>query len=253
MLPLPIIHRTHVMLFFHPDVERMNLLLLIFLISHIIFLNTLSVKFIVFHLPLFVIHQIMRMPLYVILNFLIMVVVTSSLIHLVTIQIFLLLIFPNYRSVMIYLLMSWNILKMLSHFSPIWWLCQVLVVLRLVLLSIRIVLNLLRLLITLSHILKINLCYNFCILHLYHMIVLLSHWRNCTWWALLQNINFHLSSCLLIFQVRNFVPACLRLTMCLDTIVHLQSAFHVLSIFTFLQVHSSFEHSSLYCLIFLVY
>lgn len=117
MLLLLFIHKTRGMSIFHRDVERMNLLLLIFLISHLIFLKTQWVKFIIFHLPLFAIHQFMMMPPSVILKFMIMAVTTSSLIHPVTIMIFFLLVFPSHQSMMIHLLMSWNFPKLSRHFS----------------------------------------------------------------------------------------------------------------------------------------
>lgn len=129
----------------------------------------------------------MRMPLFVILNFLIMDVVIISLIHLIMIMIFPFSIFLSHWSLMICLLVNWNFSKMSREFNLSWWLCEVLVVLRSFPLPIRNVLNISRLLITLSHTLKIILFYNFRILPLYHTILPLNKWRIHMWWAWLQS------------------------------------------------------------------
>lgn len=68
------------------------------------------------HLPLYVIHQIMRM-LTNILNFLILVIVISVLIHVITMLIHSLLICLRHRYPMIYLLTVWKPRRLLRHFS----------------------------------------------------------------------------------------------------------------------------------------
>lgn len=132
------------------------------------------------------IRQIMQMPLFIILNFLNMVFVIFSLIYSIMIMIFPLVILLSHRSLIIHLLMNWNFPKPSRHFSPSLFLCQVLIVLRSVSLWIRNMLNLSKLLITLSYTLKINLFYNFCIIHLYNMILSLSHWKSHMWQVWLQ-------------------------------------------------------------------
>ena len=65
----------------------------------------------------FMIHQIMRMSLFLILKFMIMVVVIFSPIHLIMTLFFSLLNFLSHRCLMIYLLMIWNFCKLLRNFS----------------------------------------------------------------------------------------------------------------------------------------
>lgn len=117
IFPHPIICKTHGMLVFHLIMERINISSLIHPISHLTFPKTQRVKFLIFHHPLFMIRQIIRMSLFIILKFLIMVVMIFSFIHLITILIFLLLMFLSHQSLMIHLLMKWKLLKMLRNFS----------------------------------------------------------------------------------------------------------------------------------------
>lgn len=170
--------------------------------------------------PLFKIHQIMRMPLLSILNFLIVIVVIFSLVHLIMILIFPLLIFLSHQPLMIYLMMTWNFRKLLRHFNPRWWLCQVLAFLRSIPIPIRIMMCLSRLLITLPDTLKINLSHNFCILHLHCTILYLSSWRSHTWWAQLKNESFILYLCSPVPVVWKFGVGYLQATMCRNTIMH---------------------------------
>lgn len=139
--------------------------------------------------------QIMRIPLFFILNSLIVVVMIFLLIHLIMILIFPLLVFLSQRPLMIYLLMIWNFYKLSRHFSTSKWLFQVLVVLRSVPIPIRTLIYLSRPLITPPHILKIILYHNFFILHFHCTILSLSYWRSHTWRARLQNESFLLSLC----------------------------------------------------------
>lgn len=115
MFPLPIIHRMCDMSFSHLITERTNLSSQIHSISHLSFLETQRVKFFVSHQPLFIIHQIMRMPLSI-LHFLIVVVVIFSLILVIMILIHLLLIILSHRYLMVHLLMKWKLLKLLMNF-----------------------------------------------------------------------------------------------------------------------------------------
>lgn len=129
--------------------------------------------------PLYMIVQIMRILMNN-FNFLIIAVVVSLLLHSITVLIHLLLIFLSHQSLMVYPLTKWKHLKILRHFIPSQWLCQILIVLMSVLLSIKNLLRQLRLLITLLFALKINLVYRFHILDVNHMIISLIHWRNHT-------------------------------------------------------------------------
>ena len=170
--------------------------------------------------------QIMRMPMNILI-FMIMAGVIFALIHLITMLIHMLLIFLGHRSLTIYLMMKWKPLKLSRHFSPSWWLCQVLTVLTSVLLPIINLLKHPRLLITLLFSLKINLVYIFHILRLNHMITSLMHGQ--------KSVHTH--------------HLC---KMCCNNMVCLQNVCLVLLLFCFLWTRSNFEQVGFYCIIFLV-
>jgi len=139
--------------------------------------------------------HIMRIPLFFILNSLIVVVMIFLLVHSIMIMIFPLLVFLSQQPLMIYLLMIWNFCKLSRYFSTRKWLCQVLVVLRSVPIPIRTLIYLSRPLITPPHILKIILYHNCCILHFHYTILSLNYWRIHTWRARFQNESFLFSLC----------------------------------------------------------
>lgn len=115
MFPLPTIHKMHRISFYHLIGERKNLPSRIYLISHLSFPEIHRVIFFVFHQPLSLVHQIMRMSMSI-SNFMIMVFVIFSIIHVITILIHLLLIFLSHRYLMTYLLTKWKPLKFSRHF-----------------------------------------------------------------------------------------------------------------------------------------
>lgn len=99
---LSIIYRTHRMPVYHYIVETTHLPLRICPIYHLSFLKTQRVNILAFHLPLCMIHQIMRISTNI-TNFLIVVVMIYVLLHLSTMLLHSLLIFLSYQSLMIYL------------------------------------------------------------------------------------------------------------------------------------------------------
>lgn len=109
--------------------KRTNISLRIHLTFHLPFPEMQRVKILSSHIPLYMIHQIMRMPTNI-LNFFIMVFVIFVLLHLIMILIHLLLIFLSCWSLMIYLFMKWKPHRLSRHFSLRWWLCQARTVLR---------------------------------------------------------------------------------------------------------------------------
>lgn len=179
MFLLPIIHRTHKMSVCHLIAVRTNLSFWIHPICHLFFPEIQRVEIFFFDQPLCMIHQIMRMSMHI-LNFLIVVVMISSLTHSITMLIHLSLIFLSHRYLMKYMLMKWKPLKLSRHFSPSWWLCQVLVALKTVPPPIINLLNDPRLLITLLFSLKINMIYKSHILHQNITILSLMYWRSHT-------------------------------------------------------------------------
>lgn len=194
MYLLLIIHRTHQMSACHYIVKRTHLPLKLCPICHLSFMKMQRVNFLASHLPLCMIHQIMRMPMNI-LNFLIVVVMIFVLLHFITMLIHSLLIFISHWSLMIYLLTEWKPRRMSRHFSLGRWLCQALVVLRLVPLLIKKNSKHPRFLITLCFTLKINQTPIFRFLHFDHMIPLLKIWRNITQRAHLQSISCWSFSC----------------------------------------------------------
>lgn len=155
MFLLPIIHGTPRMSICHYNVERTYLPRKIHSMYHLSFLKKQRVNIFTSHLPFCPIHQIMRM-LTNILIFMILVVVIYPLPHLIMMLIQLLSIYPRHCSTMIYLSMKSKPHTLSRHFSPSWWLCQALAILRLVSLPVRKLLKHSRLLITLFFALKIN-------------------------------------------------------------------------------------------------
>lgn len=111
-----IIHRTHMMSVHNLIVERTNISLRIHLNFHLLFPETQRLNILSSHLPLCMIHQIMRM-LMNIPNFLITVVVISVIFHLTMMLIHSLLIFLIHWSPMFYLLMKWKPCRLSRHFS----------------------------------------------------------------------------------------------------------------------------------------
>lgn len=116
MFLLPINHRTHRMSACHYIAERSHLPLKIRPICHLSFLKTQRVNFLVSHLPLYMIHQIMRMPMNK-TNFMIVVVVISVHLRLITMLIHLLSIFLSHWTSIIYLLTKWKPHRLSRHFS----------------------------------------------------------------------------------------------------------------------------------------
>lgn len=117
MFLLSIIHRTQQMSVYHRNAERTHLPLKIHPICHLSFLKTWRVNIFASHLPLYLIHQIMRMSASI-LNFLILVVVISLPLHLITMLIQLSLICLRDWSTMIYLSTKLKPHRLLRHFSP---------------------------------------------------------------------------------------------------------------------------------------
>lgn len=115
MFLCPIIHRTHQMPVCHCIMVRTHLYMKIHSIFHLSFLKMLRVNILVTHQPLYMIHQIMSIPVNI-SNFLLMVFVIFSLLQLITMLIHSLLILLIHWSPMIYLLMKWKPLKLLRHF-----------------------------------------------------------------------------------------------------------------------------------------
>ena len=102
MLPLLIFHGTHCTLAHHPTTERTNHSFEIHLIFHLLFLEMQRVNILPLHLPLYVIHQTMRMSTNI-LNFLILVVMISSPHQMITMLIHSLLIHLSHYSMNIHL------------------------------------------------------------------------------------------------------------------------------------------------------
>ena len=100
---LLIIRRTHLMSIHNLIAERKNQSLKIHLIFHLVFLEMKRVNILTSHLPLYIIHEIMRMPTNT-LNVMIMVIVIFVLLHLIKISIHSMLICLSHWYFMIYLL-----------------------------------------------------------------------------------------------------------------------------------------------------
>lgn len=175
------------MLVYRYSADKTHLPLKIHSICHLSFLKTQRVDIFASHLPLCLIHQIMRMPTNI-LNFLILVVMIYPLPHMIMMLIQV-LIYLRHWSVMIYLLTKTKPLSVQRHFSLRWWLCQVLAVLRLVSLLGKKLLKHSRLLITLYFSPRINQTPRFLFLHLNYMIPWLMHWMNVT-----QQAHMHTTS-----------------------------------------------------------
>ena len=148
MFLVPIICRTCRMWVCDLSAERTHITLKIWPISHLSFLKTQRVNIFSSRLPLYPIHQFLRMPTNI-SNFLILVILIYSLPHLIMTLIPSLLIYPRHWSTMIYLSTKLKPLRLSRHFSLSWWLCQALAVLRLASLLVRKFLKHSRLLITL--------------------------------------------------------------------------------------------------------
>lgn len=103
--PLLIVHRTQGMSFHHMIMKRINISFLLHPICHLSFSKTQRIKIYVSHQPLYMIRQIKWISMYI-PNFLIVVVMISSTLHLVMIFIHFLLIFPNHQYLMSYLQMK---------------------------------------------------------------------------------------------------------------------------------------------------
>jgi len=140
---------------YHNIAERTHLPLKSYPNYHLSFLKTKRVNILASHLLLFMIHQIMSMPKNI-LNFLILVVMVSLLLHLIMMLIPSLLIYLRHWSTMIYMSMKSKPPRFPRHFSLSWWLCEVLAILRFVSLLIRKLLKHARLLITLCFAFNIN-------------------------------------------------------------------------------------------------
>lgn len=171
---LPIIHKTHLMLVYHLIVERKNLSLRIHLTFHLLFLEIQRVNILASLLCLCTIHQIMRMPTNI-LNFLIVAIMIFVILHLIMMLIHSLLIYLSHWSLMIYILIEWKPFWLSRYFCLGRWLCQVLVVLRLVPLPIRKFVKHSRLVITHLSTLKINPTHRFHFHYSNDMIPLLMH------------------------------------------------------------------------------
>ena len=168
--------------------ERDNNLLRIHLIFHLLFPKMHRMNIFSSHLPLCMIHQIMRMPTNI-QNFLILVFMISLPHNLIMMLIHSLLIRLNHYSTMIHLSTKSKPRRLSRHFSLSWWLCRAFTVLRLVSLLIRKFFKHSRLLITHLYALKINLTLRFYFLHSNYMIPTLMHWRNLTDQAQLHNVS----------------------------------------------------------------
>lgn len=116
MFLLLMIHRKYQMLVCHFIEERTHLPLKIYPTYHLSLWKTKRVNILASHLPLYMIHQIMRISTNI-LNFLIMVVVIFVLLHLIMMLIHSLLICLSHRSPMIYLLTEWKPRRLSRHFS----------------------------------------------------------------------------------------------------------------------------------------
>lgn len=174
MHPLLITQRTHRMLVHHLIMERINYSLKIHLILHLSFPKTQRMSLFTFHLPLYVIHPTMRMSTNI-LDFMILVIVISSPHHMVMMLIHSFLIYLIHWSTKIHLSTKSKPHRPSRHLSLSWWLCQALIVLRLVSLPIWKLFKHSRLLITHLYALKINPTLMFYFLHSNYTIHLLIH------------------------------------------------------------------------------
>lgn len=188
MILVLIFQRTRWMSICHYMAERTYLLLKISAICHLSFLKTKRLNILDSHLPLNMIIQIMRM-LTKIVNFFILVVMISLLLHPIAMFIHSLLICLSHRSMMIYLSKMSKPRILSRHLRLTWWLCQALAIPRLVFLLIRMLFKHKRLLITLFFSFKINLTLRFHFLHSNYMIPLLMHYRNLTKQLNLHNVS----------------------------------------------------------------
>jgi len=230
---LPIIHRTHPMSIHHLIVERTNLSLKIDSIFHLLFPETQRVNILSSHLPLCMIHQTMRMSMNSLI-FLIIVVVIYLLLYSITMLIQSSLIFQSHLFMMIYLSMKSKPRRLSRYLSSSLWLCQTLVVLRLVSLQIRKLLKHPRLLITHLYALKIKPTHKFFFLHLNHMITSLTHWMNHTQQTHLWGIICLSFSCFIVYFSQESAHTYHLHAVCYNTMLSPQRACLVLSLFSFL-------------------
>jgi len=199
MRPSFITRKTHCMSVHHFRIERICYSLKIHLIFNLPFLETQRINLFTSHLPLYVIHQTMRMSTNI-LNFLILVVLIYSPHHQIMMLIHSLLIHLSHWFTNIHLPMKYKPHKISRNFSASWWLCQALVVLGLVSLLTKKLFKHSRLLMTHLYALKINLTLIFYFLHSNYMILSLMHWRNLTQQAHLHNISGLPFSCFLAYH-----------------------------------------------------
>ena len=112
MHPFFITHRTHWISIHHSTTERINYSLKIHLIFHLPFPETQRMDFSASHLPLCLIHQIMRMPMKL-SNFMIIAIVIHLLPYSIMIMILSLLIFQSHW----FMTMKLKHPRLLRHFS----------------------------------------------------------------------------------------------------------------------------------------
>jgi len=240
------------MLVHYLKIESISYSLKIHLIFHMSFLETQRMSLFDFHIPLYLIHLIMRMSMNSLI-FLVVAVVIHLFPYLIKIMNLSQLIFLSLWFMMIYLMMKLKHPRLLRHFSLSWWLCQALTLFGLVSLLIMKLFNHPRLLVTHLYTLKIYLTHRSHLLHSNCTIPSLMHCRNITLQAHVYDASylwfFRLLSCL----IQECAYASKLHAVSHNTMIGPRSARHAIALTYVLWALSDTKCGCLHCYIFIAY